>query len=228
MAIKAVLFDLGGTLIKTASPPEIVRRILARYGQIKPIEDIALAHEKAERSMAPEDYSLSYYDFWVKWNRIILGALNIRDDNNFLAKALVDEWWDNADVELYPDAGETLRELEKMGLKIGIVTNAFKKDIEEMLKRVNLPAAFDVAVGIDAVGKPKPDPEIFMFAVRALNVKPEETIFVGDSLEKDYFGALNAGLKAILLDREDNVKREDLVKIKNLRDLIDLLKKHFL
>ncbi|MEM2028770.1 MAG: HAD family hydrolase [Candidatus Bathyarchaeia archaeon] len=228
MAIKAVLFDLGGTLIKTASPPEIVRRILARYGQIKPIEDIALAHEKAERSMAAEDYSLSYYDFWVKWNRIILGALNIRDDNNFLAKALVDEWWDNADVELYPDAGETLRELEKMGLKIGIVTNAFKKDIEEMLKRVNLPAAFDVAVGIDAVGKPKPDPEIFMFAVRALNVKPEETIFVGDSLEKDYFGALNAGLKAILLDREDNVKREDLVKIKNLRDLIDLLKKHFL
>lgn len=223
MVIKAVLFDLGGTLIKTASPPEIIGKILASHGRIKPIEDIALAHEKAERSMAPEDYSLSYYDFWVKWNRIILEALHIHDDTDFLAKALVDEWWDNADIELYPDAEETLGKLYEMGLKMGIVTNAFEKDVEEILKRIKIPVAFDVTVGIDAVGKPKPDPEIFMFAVRALSIKPEEAMFVGDSLEKDYFGALNAGLKAVLLDREDKIREKHLVKIRNLKDLIDLI-----
>ncbi|MEM2669714.1 MAG: HAD family hydrolase, partial [Candidatus Bathyarchaeia archaeon] len=111
----------------------------------------------------------------------------------------------------------------EMGLKTGIVTNAFEKDVEEILKRIKIPVVFDVTVGIDAVGKPKPDPEIFMFAVRALSIKPEEAMFVGDSLEKDYFGALNAGLKAVLLDREDKIREKHLVKIRNLKDLIDLI-----
>ncbi|MEM2457164.1 MAG: HAD family hydrolase [Candidatus Bathyarchaeia archaeon] len=227
MALKAVLFDLGGTLIKTAPPPEIIRRILAAHGIVRAIEDIALAHEKAESSMRPEDYGLSYYEFWIKWNRTILDELQIHEDADFLAKVLVDKWWDNADVELYPEVNETLRYLKVMGLKMGVVTNAFEKDIEEILRRVDLPVAFDVRVGIDSVKKPKPDPEAFIFAVRMLGVKPEEAIFVGDSLEKDYFGALRAGLRAVLLDRDNKVKEKHLTRIRSLWELIDLFGENF-
>ena len=218
--LRAVLFDLGGTLVKTASPPEIIRRILARHGVERRIEDIALAHERAEVSLAPEDYRLPYYDFWIKWNRKILEALKVHENTDFLARVLVDEWWDNADVELYPDAREALKLLKEKELKIGIITNAFEKDVEYILMRTDLPNFFDVVVGIDTVGKPKPASEIFLYALKMLNVQPCEAIFVGDDLEKDYFGALKAGLRAVLIDRNSTLDDLRLLKIKDLRELL--------
>ncbi|MBS7649579.1 HAD family hydrolase, partial [Candidatus Bathyarchaeota archaeon] len=201
MSLKAVLFDLGGTLVKTASPPEIIKRILDKHGVERTIKDIALAHRAAEMMIWQEDYRLPYYEFWIKWNTIILERLKVCENINFLARALVDEWWDNADVESYSDAEPTLMALTNMGLNVGIVTNAFEKDIKDIFARVKLPNVFNVYVGIDTVGKPKPNAEIFLYAVNALKIQPNEALFVGDSLENDYFGALRAGLKAILIDR---------------------------
>lgn len=222
MDLKAVLFDLGGTLVKTAPPPEIIRRILEAHGVKRSIDVISAAHKKAEENLALEDYSLPYYDFWVKWNKIILEDLGILENADFLAWALAEEWWDNADVELYPDVRETLSRLKEAGLKNGIITNGFEKDIEDILARFNLAGFFDVAVGSDVVGRPKPCKEIFLHALRILKVEPHEALYVGDDLEKDYFGALKAGLRAILLDREDAVK-ENVAKIKNIGDLLDLI-----
>lgn len=222
MDVKAVLFDLGGTLVKTASPPEIIGRILAKYHIKRDVRDIALAHENAEKSMAPEDYTLPYYDFWIKWNIKILASLRIYENADFLARVLVDEWWDNANVEPYQDAEEALTGLRSIGMKIGIITNAFEKDIEEILARVSLPRVFDIKVGIDTVGKPKPNPEIFRHALGLLKIQPNEAIFVGDDPEKDYYGALRAGLRAILIDRE-NAVQGDLTKIRDLREIQWLL-----
>lgn len=222
MDLKAVLFDLGGTLVKTAPPPEIIRRMLEAYGVKKPIDVISAAHKKAEENLVLEDYNLPYYDFWIKWNKIILEDMGILENADFLARALSEEWWDNADVELYPDAQETLPRLKEAGLKIGIITNGFEKDIEDILARFNLAGFFDVAIGIDTVRKPKPCREIFLHALRILKVQPYEALYVGDDLEKDYFGALRAGFRAILLDREDLVK-ENVAKIKNIGDLLDLI-----
>lgn len=229
MGLRAALFDLGGTLIKTASPAEIIRRILEKYSVERSIEEISLAHSFAEENVSPEDYALPYYDFWIKWNMKILEKLGIPDENRFLARVLVDEWWDNAEVEAYPDAEDVLIKLRRNGLRIGVITNAFKKDIEEIFKRVNLSASlFDVLVGIDAVKKPKPSPEIFLYTVRALNVLPSEAVYVGDDLEKDYVGAVSAGLKAILIDQNlTYMNRQDIIRVKRLNEIPDLILKIF-
>jgi putative hydrolase of the HAD superfamily len=225
LRVKAVLFDLGGTLVNTASPPEIIGRILEKYGVKRAISEIALAHVTAERSMKLEDYGLNYYEFWIKWNKIILDRLGVHENADFLSKVLVDEWWNNADVEPYPDAANTLIGLKSVGVKIGIITNAFMKDVEEILARAELPRVFDILVGIDSVGKPKPHPEIFLHAIRTLKIQPKEALFIGDSLEKDYFGALNAGLIAILLDRKREFNnKHGLFKIEDLRRLLEIVK----
>lgn len=224
LKVKAVLFDLGGTLVSTASPPEIIGRILEKYGVKRAISEIALAHEAAEESMKLEDYRLTYYEFWIKWNKIILERLGIHENADFLSRVLVDEWWDNANVEPYPDAANVLIGLKGAGMKIGIITNAFMKDVEEILARAELPRVFDILVGIDSVGKPKPHPEIFLYAIRALGIRPNEALFVGDSLEKDYFGALNSGLKAILLDRKGEFgNKYGLIRIEDLRRLLEIV-----
>ncbi|MEM2454600.1 MAG: HAD family hydrolase, partial [Candidatus Bathyarchaeia archaeon] len=222
--LRAVIFDLGGTLIRTASPAEIIKKILEKYGIKRNIEEISSAHRFAEESVSPEDHGLSYYDFWIKWNKRILEKLRILDKNDFLAKVLVDEWWDNAGVEVYPDAEEVLVKLKRSGLKVGVITNAFEKDIEEIFRRVKLPITFDVLVGIDTVKKPKPSPEIFLYAVHTLKVLPHEAAYIGDDIEKDYVGAVSAGLRAVLIDRDSTyINRRDLIRVRSLSEVPELI-----
>ena len=218
--MKAVLFDLGTTLIKTAPVTEIFGRILAAHGIRKPsIEgDSAFAEVTDEFSL--EDYSLPYEEFWRIYNMKILERLGVQENLEELADAITDEWWDNSDVELYPDVKETLKTLNEMGLKLGIVTNGFRADLEEILSRTSLTGRFDVTVGVDDVGKPKPNKEIFFYALEKLGVTPQETLFVGDNPKADYEGAENAGLKPLLIDRDNKVSG----KIRKIRDLSELMR----
>jgi len=215
---RAVLFDLGGTLIYTAPIPEIIRRILEVHGIQRSLSDIAAAHNEPECQMSLEDYAMSYNEFWIKWNLGIIKGLKIKTDLRHLATAILEEWWDHADVKLYPDVEETLRYLKRHEFKTGIVTNGFRKDIDDILSKVRFTGYFDVEVGVDAVGKPKPNKMIFDFALNKLGVSNYETIFVGDTVETDYEGSARAGLFPVLIDRDDRNK-ENIRKIRRLTEL---------
>ncbi len=220
--MKAVLFDLGGTLVKTATIPEILKSILDSYGIQRPLTEIASAHREVEKQMRLEDYALPYREFWFTWNLRILKKLRVRENPKRLGDVITEEWWDRAHLELYPDAKETLNELRRMGIKMGIVTNGLQKDIEEILARTSLTGFFDATVGVDAVGKPKPHKEIFNCALERLSVPPHEALYVGDNLEIDYKGAEEAGVKALLLDRDGEVD-EKVRKIRSLKEVIRYL-----
>jgi len=216
--VKAVLFDLGGTLINTAEIFEIWRRILEAHGIKRSLDEISLAHKETEKQLNPKDYPRLSDDFYIIWNLHILKKLGIRKNVQLLARKISEEWWDYSDVRLYPDAEEALKQLKRMGLKTGLVTNAFQSDIDQILPRVGLANFFDVAVGVDAVGKTKPDREIFLYALKKLGVAPQEALFVGDQIETDYEGARKAGLKALLIDREDKIRKR-VKKIRGLKEI---------
>lgn len=219
---KAVLFDLGGTLIKTAPVSEILRRILEAYGVQKPLSEVESAQKEADDQLTLRDYALPSDEFWIKWNMKILKRLGVERNLQYLARVIAEKWWDFADLELYPDVTETLNYLRQRGLKTGLVTNGFKSDIDEILPRVGLSGCFDVTIGVDAVGKPKPNKEIFLLALNRVNVHPHEAIFVGDSLEIDYEGAEKAGLTTLLIDREDKAK-SNVRKIRKLTEIKEYL-----
>ncbi len=220
--LRAVLFDLGGTLIKTAPIPEILRRILEAHNIRRSAVDIEYAQRRADEELKIDDYRLPYEEFWRKWNLKILKTLNVKGDVDLLASIITREWWSYADVELYPDTEETLNSLRELDFKLGIISNGFEKDIEIVLDITGLGGFFSVKVGADTIKKPKPNREIFLFATEKLNVKPEEAVFVGDMLEIDYYGARNAGLNAVLIDRENNIN-VNVKKIVSLTDLLHLL-----
>ncbi|MEM4703577.1 MAG: HAD-IA family hydrolase [Candidatus Bathyarchaeia archaeon] len=197
---KAVLFDLGGTLVKTLSPAETFYRILALYGISVSVDKVAEAHRENMKTFDNRALAREGRKYWIKWNAQILKKIGVKENVDLLAGKIDELWWDYADLEVYPEAVDTLNLLKAKGIKLGIVTNGFKTEIDQILHKLGLENYFDVGVGADSCRKAKPDKKIFWYALEKLGVQAEEALFVGDDFEADYAGAIKAGLHALLLD----------------------------
>jgi len=111
----------------------------------------------------------------------------------------VREWERHENFSLYEDALPVLDELRRHRLKIGLISNG-QRDLEEFAQHHSLEV--DAVVGSKAHGRVKPHASIFVAALQALEVLPDETAMVGDSYEDDIEGARALGIRAILLDRD--------------------------
>jgi len=223
MQVKAVLFDLGGTLIKTADIPVIYKRILETYGVEVSSDEILKAHRNNEREIDVVEGQLELgRDFWIKWNLKVLEEIGVQQNREFLAKKIDELWWEHADLGVYPDVMKTLTELKVEGVKTGIVTNGLESDFQRILGKLKLTNCFDVVVGIDTCNKGKPNREIFLYALNKLRVGPKEALFIGDSVEYDYEGAKGAGLKPLIIDR-DGKAPPNVDTIRSLTEVLSFL-----
>ena len=73
------------------------------------------------------------------------------------------------------------------------------------------------------VGVAKPDPRIFAIALERLGVAAEHTIHVGDTPAADVDGAIAAGVTPVLVDPYDDHRELDVVKVRSLADVVELL-----
>jgi len=223
MKLKAILFDLGGTLIQTPEVSEIMKQMLEAKGVVCSVEEIRKAKEQAETRIGGyEDLPTLREEFWIKWNSEILKTLGIQKDLKILATYIFEYWWDYAQARLYPEVTKVLQRLKEKSLKLGVVTNGLKSDIDKLLPQVGLTNTFDIVVVIDSIGKMKPNKDIFLHALKKLDVKPHEALFIGDRIEEDYNGARNAGIKALLIDRENKTERS-IDKIQSLEEIFEKL-----
>lgn len=97
---------------------------------------------------------------------------------------------------------ETLRALKEAGFSLGVLSNR-THPFREHMEGWGLEPYFDLALAAGEVNWYKPDPEIFLHAVRKMGKQPDETLYVGDNYYADVIGAQRAGLPAVLLDAED-------------------------
>jgi len=227
LTIKAVLFDMGCTLIKPnfVHPGGVFQRILTSLGIYKSLDDVKKAFLNAESEAKELDLFSSFgrverEEYWLQWDALVLKHLGIVE-NAELAKIVQSKWDRFADNTLYPEVRNVLSELKTRGLKIGLISNAYEEEINACMQKAGFgSAAFDVVVGVDAIGNMKPHPDVFKYALHKLNVHPEETIFVGDNVEVDYEGAESAGMHALLIDRTEKQKQSGLRTIKNLKEIL--------
>ena len=217
---------MGNTLVKYdyGSPEEVFQKILFSLGISRSLDDMKKAFVNAEKEA--EDTNLPSLsgkikceDFWHQWDSLVLKHLKV-EENEELPRIIHSKWMDFVDCTLYPEVREVLLELKRRGLKVGLISNAYEEEIDLVLEKAELEkATFDIIVGVDTIEKVKPSPDIFRYAISKLNVKPEETIFVGDNAEADYEGAKNAGIHALLIDRTEK-QQSDLKTIKNLKEIL--------
>jgi putative hydrolase of the HAD superfamily len=222
--VKAVLFDLGGTLVNidNSKDPHVMKRMLEDCGVNRSLEDVSKEWVRSWEGLNFRKMTRLLDEFWVQQNLRVLRKLRVESKAEELARFIASHWWEYAKVSLYPDAEEMLPRLKEMGLKVGLVTNGLQSDVDQILPKVGLQGFFDVVVVVDTLRKMKPDAEVFRYALERMQTKPPEAIFVGDEIETDYRGAQKCGLTAFLIDRGGKFQDDTVSRISSLKDLFEL------
>jgi putative hydrolase of the HAD superfamily len=132
-------------------------------------------------------------------------------------------------IVVYPGILETLEEIKNNELKLAVVTDADLRNAHARLQKTELIHYFKVVVAYDMVGKLKPQPDSINYALDKLNVTPEVSVLVGDSLDRDIEPAKNLGMLTVYAsygDRNFNENRSNVADytITNATELLEILK----
>jgi putative hydrolase of the HAD superfamily len=200
--LRAVLFDVDFTLFRPGPElgPEGYRRVGERHGLVLDPERYPDARAAAIEDLQAKRELVHDEEVWIAFTeQIVIGMGGNSAGSRSCAVDMVREWERHENFALYEDALPALEELRRHGLRIGLVSNG-QRDLEEFAAHHDL--GVDAIVGSRSHGRIKPHPSIFVAALRALGVSPEEAAMVGDSYEDDIEGARSLGMRAIFLDRD--------------------------
>lgn len=172
--IKAVIFDLDGTIVDFNLDYKLVR---AEVVQLL----ISQGFPSSLFSMNESIFSmLKKAEIYMRNNgRVEADVTRVKEE--VLSVASRHELEAAHTTSLMPGVLETLKTLKKMRLKTSIFTVNGKKSTSYILRCFGLERFFDVTITRESVSAVKPDPAHLEATLRALSVEAEEAIVVGDS-----------------------------------------------
>lgn len=195
MPYAGVLFDLFGTLVapyRTREFKEIMRSCAAQLG-ISFEDCYRFSGVTYPRRIRGELASMA--DNFAEIARLA-GRRASRD-----AARKAEDLFERFTLESLAPVDGTLELLEWLtdrGLRIGLVTNC-APDVPKLWDRLAFARYFDHCAFSCRVGAVKPEPEIYRAALDALDLRPEETLYVGDGSDNELTGAAGCGLRPVLV-----------------------------
>ena len=157
-----------------------------------------------------ERFGIDHVEFWK-----LVDEVNLRY-RKWMAKL--------GRIKPFPDVS-ALEELGNLGLKLAAVSNASQECTEFVLDLFGLRGYFDVVYGKDYsnLDGVKPNPYLIEKALKALNLRPDEALMVGDSAH-DVLAGKRAGLKTVNVTRFGKVDGADCY-VRDLWELVEIVKK---
>ena len=191
MHLRAVAFDIDGTLY----PNRVMLRRSVGFG----IRHARLLYHFAKvrkviRSTRPIE------DFYRLQARLMADALGRPEESvrTEIQRNIYDRWeLVLKRVPLYDQVPDLLDELERSGLRLGVMSDF---PVARKIELLGLDGRWDCAISTEQVGYLKPNPEPFERLIECLDVDPSEILYVGNSYEYDVVGASRAGLRTAWLN----------------------------
>lgn len=211
MDLRAILFDVNGTLIdiETDEGQDTIYGTISRFlnyqgATLEPDElreryfRLMEAQRKGSQERYPE------FDAVAIWRTLLLqtGTLDreiLRAEKGRQLPLLLAELHralSRKRLELFPDVRQVLEEL-RARYTLGVVSDAQHAYAVPELHTVGLGGFFASVIISGDYGYRKPDPRLFAGALKALGVRPDQALYVGNDMYCDIFGAQQAGLRAV-------------------------------
>lgn len=220
--IKAVLFDLGGTLHTNATPAGrdiwFAKRLIDRLGDYgirldtTPEALAALLPVNAEEYKHWSEQSLRELPSAEIWNDYFLRDFSVgRERLEPIAEELSFLYdYERPLVMRRAHLKETMETLRTMGLRLGMISNIISRSVvPHFLEEYGIAELMDCVITSAATGIRKPSPDIFRVAERQLGLTPEELCYVGDTISRDVRGTRNAGWRLMIQIRNPSIAHRD-------------------
>ena len=209
--IKAVFLDWFNTLAHFDPPrTEIHHRALREFNVDTSLDNVKRGLLMADRYWFDENIKSKVSErspeeqakIGIKYEEILLIKAGVDFTQELLLKVVkrVQELYKNVTFILFDDVIPTLKELKKQHYTLGLLTN-LNEDMNTICRRLGLEPYLDFVVTSEEVGSDKPEPPIFLEALKRARVDTSEAIHVGDQYKIDVAGARGVGISPILIDR---------------------------
>ncbi len=239
--IRAIAFDVNGTLVEIWTD-EHMEQIFRAVGHYLTYQGITLRRHqvrdryfeimKQQQKASPEKYP--EFDAVRIWRQLV--AENVSEFTHRLPPEKLEQvplflaemyrGISRRKLRLYPGVREML-DAVRGTMPMALVTDAQSVYARAELHKVGIGDYFDPIVVSGDHGFRKPDRRLFQYAVEAMGVPAENTLYVGNDMHRDIYGARRAGLQTMMFDSDQGTKEyKGCVpdhRITDYRDLLSLL-----
>lgn len=226
LRVRAVCFDLDDTLWPVQPVLQRAERLMHEYlAREHPRLAACFGPEElwAERmSLAREHPQLAHHMTWLRTEA--LRRLAVRHEHDAAVGEAAFGVFKAArnEVEVFADVPPSLRRLAER-FRLGTFSNG-NADVATM----PIGSHFEVTLTAETVGYAKPQAEAFLALARALDLAPQDILYVGDNPQADVQGALEAGCRAVWVNRQGGEWPEHLgvradLEVASLTELVDHL-----
>lgn len=222
--IKAIVFDLDNTLVDFM---KMKRRSIEEAIPAMIDAGLKITSEEANR-IIDEIYKERGIEYQQVFDVLLQRILNKVDYKILACGIIAYRRAREASLIPYPHVYLTLNQLLKMGIKMGVLSDAPVKEAWLRLAFLNFQHTFDAVVTIDDTGERKPNPAPFLKILERLEVRPDEALMVGDWAERDIQGAKKVGMKTAFAkygDTFDTEKHDADFELADISVLIDIIKR---
>ena len=234
MAIKAILFDLYGTLIdiETDESMEGIYRTIAHYLTYHGINlhrwevrDRYYRIMKQQKEACGEAYP--EIDVEAIWNEFLMQEgirSSLHRGQQAKVIAHIYRGVSRNRLQLYPDVKRVLDELQKK-YRLALISDAQSCYALPEIQAVGLENYFESIVISSRYGFRKPDARLFQQTLDDMKLGPAEVIWIGNDMFRDIYGAKALGIKNIFFDSNQGAKSyEDVAPDYRAQQFIDVLK----
>lgn len=162
----------------------------------------------------------------LRWKRMWLTLVDFKIADEALAKAMgVDfiEILPNKN-SLFPCTREILTYLQNKQYSMHLITNGFEKVQYNKLEKSNIGHFFTEVITSEGCNSLKPNKEIFDHALAKAGATPKKSVMIGDNIEADILGGMNAGLDTIFVNHINaTTDVKPTYTIRHLKELANIL-----